>query len=252
LQHQNETFGGVTPKIKTPRVSERVTLQHQASFDSLDQCDASLRTSSSLSRRSSTETILASPKIFGSEDFQDYSIDISSDSIRVEIGERSKEKSDAKSSENQKSFDKTSENQKSFDKTSETQKSFDKTSETQKSFDKTSQNQKSFDKSTSENQKLIDKTSENQRSFDKRFESSVSMDSFRQSSMSRDSSTDTVVLSHKEKKTFDKFPFEQIKPPQPESKKEEKLEKHEDKSTVEKLNQVSVLFQFNNKVIKGN
>ena len=243
LQHQNETFGGVTPKIKTPRVSERVTLQHQASFDSLDQCDASLRTSSSLSRRSSTETILASPKIFGSEDFQDYSIDISSDSIRVEIGERSKEKSDAKSSENQKSFDKTSENQKSFDKTSETQKSFDKTSETQKSFDKTSQNQKSFDKSTSENQKLIDKTSENQRSFDKRFESSVSMDSSRQSSMSRDSSTDTVVLSPK-KKTFDKFPFEQIKPPQPESKKEEKLEKHEDNTTVEKLTQVSICFQL--------
>jgi len=126
-----------------------------------------------------------------------------------------------------------SENQKSLDKLSEIQKSIDKTSENQKSFDKTSENQKSFEK-TSETQKM--------------FERSVSMDSSRQSSMSRDSSTDTVVLSPK-KKTFDKFPFEQIKPSQPESKKEEKLEKHEYKTTVEKLNQVSVLFQFNNKVI---
>jgi hypothetical protein len=175
---------------------------------------------------------LASPKIFGSEDFQDYSIDISSDSIRVEIGERPKEKSDSKLSENQKSFEKTSDNQKSFDKTSQIQKSFDKTSENQKSFEKTSETQKSFEK-----------TSETQKSLDKMFERSVSMDSSRQSSMSRDSSTDTVVLSPK-KKTFDKFPFEQIKPPQPESKKEEKLEKHEDKTTVEKLTQVSICFQL--------
>ena len=161
-----------------------------------------------MSRRSSTETIMASPKIFGSEDFQDLSIDVSSDSMRVEIGKRPKEKSDSKFFETQKSFDKTSETQKSFDKMSETQKSFGKMSETQNSFDKMS-------------------------------ERSVSMDSPRQSSISRDSSTETV-LQTPTKKIFDKFPFEQIKPPQLESKTEETVKQLDDKS---KLNQVRLLFQ---------
>ena len=51
-----------------------------------------------MSRRSSTDTILASPKIVGSEDF---SIDLSTDSLKVEIGERKKSEETTKVSEKQ-------------------------------------------------------------------------------------------------------------------------------------------------------
>jgi hypothetical protein len=53
---------------------------------------------------------MASPKIIGTDDSRDFSIEISSDSLRVEIGEQpSKLEFVVKSSENQKSFDRMSE-----------------------------------------------------------------------------------------------------------------------------------------------
>jgi len=92
-------------------VSEKVpVLQHQTSNVSEvpEQSDLSQR--STLSRGSSTDTIMASPKIIGTDDSRDFSIEISSDSLRVEIGEQpSKLEFVVKSSENQKSFDRMSE-----------------------------------------------------------------------------------------------------------------------------------------------
>ena len=111
----------VAPKIKSPKSS----IERQASLDrqtSVESVDSSLRTTSptvmSTSRRSSTDTILASPKIIGSEDF---SIDLSTDSLKVEIGERKRPESSsaANVSERQILLEKMFESQSSIDQLSE-------------------------------------------------------------------------------------------------------------------------------------
>ena len=78
----------VHPKIKSPKLS----FERQMSFKSVESNQMLT------SRRSSTDTILASPKIVGSEDF---SIDLSTDSLKVEIGERKKSEETSKVSEKQ-------------------------------------------------------------------------------------------------------------------------------------------------------
>ena len=78
----------VHPKIKSPKLS----FECQTSFESIES------NQTMMSRRSSTDTILASPKIVGSEDF---SIDLSTDSLKVEIGERKKSEETTKVSEKQ-------------------------------------------------------------------------------------------------------------------------------------------------------
>ena len=78
----------VHPKIKSPKL----LFERQTSFESVES------NQTLTSRRSSTDTILASPKIVGSEDF---SIDLSTDSLKVEIGERKKSEETTKVSEKQ-------------------------------------------------------------------------------------------------------------------------------------------------------
>ena len=110
----------VAPKIKSPKSS----IERQASLDrqtSVESVDSSLRTTSptvmSTSRRSSTDTILASPKIIGSEDF---SVDLSTDSLKVEIGERKRPDSSAANlSERQILLEKMFESQSSIDQLSD-------------------------------------------------------------------------------------------------------------------------------------
>ena len=114
----------VTPKIKTPGVASKTVLQHQVSVDSQD---TSQRTISSLSRGSSTDTILPSQKIVGSEDI---SIDVSSDSLHVEIGGHLQQDDELHDdSKKLSTSDKMSEMLASFDRLSEKQKTFDWLSE---------------------------------------------------------------------------------------------------------------------------
>ena len=68
------------PKIKSPKLS----FECQTSFESVES------NQTMMSRRSSTDTILASPKIVGS-----------TDSLKVEIGERKKSEETTKVSEKQ-------------------------------------------------------------------------------------------------------------------------------------------------------
>jgi hypothetical protein len=120
----------VTPKIKTPGVASKSVLLNQVSVDSQD---TSQRTISSLSRGSSTDTILPSQKIAGSEDI---SIDVSSDSLRVEIGGHLQQEEELHDdTKRQSTSDKMSEMLASFDRLSEKQKTFDWLSEKQGSGD---------------------------------------------------------------------------------------------------------------------
>jgi hypothetical protein len=115
----------VAPKIRSPKssIERQASLDRQTSLDrqvSTESVDSSLRTTSptvmSTSRRSSTDTILASPKIIGSEDL---SIDLSTDSLKVEIGERRRPDAVRDLSEKQILLDKMFEKQPSVDQTSE-------------------------------------------------------------------------------------------------------------------------------------
>ena len=105
----------VAPKIRSPKSS----IERQSSLDrqtSVESVDTTSPTVMSTSRRSSTDTILPSPKIVGSEDF---SIDLSTDSLKVEIGERKRPESGSNVSERQILLEKMFENQSSIDQLSE-------------------------------------------------------------------------------------------------------------------------------------